>query len=240
MKTAVRSLLYIFVCAIVFSSCSAPSAPSEPMEFGLYAPILNAYAELERSDFEVYDEALIGSLNFASYRPKRDRTSIVYAFYDTNQDGSMELLIGARVKLSNSEYESIYGIYALQDSKPMPVFQEETSSAIYLCMYYENHPVIEFIWGRMDVAEDFFYVVDESGKLKALDKFYTNGCDRTDEENPRYSRAKEINGEQASITEDEYLVSVQKYGGLGYGLDQGEPSREIVLEWGPIKTIRPQ
>ena len=240
MKPAIRLLLCVFLCAAVLSGCVAPSAPSEPMELRLFMPILNAYVELERSDFEVYNEALIGSLNFASYKPKRDRTTIVYSFYDINQDGSMELLVGARVKQSNSEYESIYGIYAMRDSKPMPVFQEETSSAIYLCMDDKGRPVIEHSWGRMDVAENFFYTIDEHGRLKALDKLYTDGCDRTDEENLRYYRAKEDDGEQIDITEEEYAALIQKYGGLGYGLDHGEPFRKVDLEWKPINAKQPQ
>ena len=240
MKSAICILLCAALCAMVLSSCSTPSAPSESMECGLFVPILNAYAELERSDFEVYDEDLIGGLNFASYKSKRDRTTIVYAFYDLNQDNTKELLVGTRVKLSDSEYESVYGIFALHNGIPAPVFQEETGNSIYLCMDDKGHPVIECLWGRMDVAEDFFYTIDDKGNLKALEKLFTNGCDRTDEEKPVYDRAREMDGEQIDITEEEYCSLVWKYGGLGYGIGRGEPVREITLAWQPIHTIRPQ
>jgi hypothetical protein len=239
-STILALCLSVFVCT---SACTTPPAPPEPVEFGLYAPILNAYAELERSDFEVCDEGLIGdsSLIYIKERTVKwdmRKPTLIFALYDINQDGIKELLIGARTIINDTPYAYIYGIYALRNGKPVSVIQQESRYNLRLSSRDDGKPIIEYSYGRMDVAWDYFYAIDENSMLRALDKLYTDGCDRTDENNPIYLRKREIDGAQAVVTEVEYWALIRKYGAGGYGDISGAVPREIELSWVSIDTIQ--
>jgi hypothetical protein len=208
------------------------------MQMGAFVPILNAYSEMERSDYEIFDEALIGDTGFVyvgRVHIKNEETppSLLCALYDVNSDGQAELF----VKLDDSHFTP--EIYALQEGKPVLIAPEEDFGYFkyfHLLMDEEGHPVIEYARGRMDVAAEFFFAIDENSRLVALDKLYTNGRDRTTDEYILF-RTKEVDGAQVDIAEEEYLSLLRKYGSGGYGTYLPENSiREIALDWNPVAT----
>ena len=204
---------------------------------GPYDDILNAFVELELSGFRVVDEALIGDsqLTYDTY-PSGYTVSVVYAFYDINQDDEMELLIGEHVVQKDGEpYDNLLGIYAVQDGKYMSVIQEAYPTFLFLLVDDKGDLVIEHSRGRMDHANNFFYALDKNGKLKTLDMLYTNGRNMenySEEKGFTLFRAKDVNGKQVDITEQEYLALLQKYGSWGYSTYIKESEiRNFEIEW---------
>lgn len=120
----------------------------------------------------------------------------------------MELLIGAD--------ETISGIYVLQNGTPVSVIQVESRYNLNLLMDSDGECVIEHSYGRMGYAREFFYKIDEDGKLVTLDKLFTNGDDKKGNEFIGHFRAKDVLGEEVSITEEEYCSLIRKYGSTGY------------------------
>jgi len=211
---------------------------------GPYADILNAFVELELSGFRVVDDALIGDSQLIyDGNPPGYTKSIVYAFYDINQDGTTELLIGEHVVPEDFEpYDNLLGIYAVQDGKYVSVIQEEHSIYLFLLVDDKGNLVIEHSRGRMDHANNFFYALDKNGKLKTLDMLYTNGRNMENYsaetgEGFTLFRAKDVNGKQVDITEQEYLALLKKYGSWGYSTYIKESEiRNFEIEWKPIHT----
>lgn len=200
-----------------------------------FASILDAYAELERSGYTQFDEVLIGDSLLSgqgsrTYNFGRDaKPAIMYAFYDINADGLPELLIGAE--------ESIAGIYALRNGKPVSVIQVEMRRNLDLLIDSDGNIVIEDSKGKMDFATEFFYGLSETGELVTLDKLYTNGLDIRDGEPVGYFHAKDVDGEEVSISGEEYCSLIQKYGAQGYGtLEEMRESSAVRLIWTPILT----
>ncbi len=202
---------------------------------GLFAPIINAYAVLERSGYNSFDKDIIGdsvlteiggrSYNFG------EKPTLVYSFYDINSDGSPELLIGAD--------EAISGIYILQNESPVPVIQVESRHYLSLLMDSDGNSVIEDSWGHMGYATDFFYTIDEDGMLVILNKLFTNGDDKKDGEFIGHFRAKDVQGEEVSITEEEYCSLIRKYGSAGYEpLEDTGKARMINVIWKPVATYK--
>jgi len=231
---------------------SAPSAPIGPVqtappvltadldippECRPYAPVIDAYAVLEKSGYVYYYRDVIGDSLLAmsggsTYNFGWDsKPKLEYALYDINGDGSPELLIGTG--------GAIAGIYTLQNGVPVSVIQVEDRNNLDLSIDSGGACVIGDSSGHMDYATDFFYSLDKSGKLVTLDKLYTNGLnrDRSAGEPVAHLRARDVNGEEVSITEDEYCALIQKYGASGYcpSKDIGEP-RSVSLDWNPILT----
>jgi len=213
----------------------------EPYEAftGPFAEILNAYAELEWSDYKVIDDNILkdslftisngNSYNFG------DSPILAYAHYDINKDGSMELIVGA---MRNYSYEPrLSGIYIIQNGKPFSVIQVNDRSVLRLLAQEDGSVVIEHSNGGRDWGHDFFYGMNKDGNLKTLDKLYTNGLNTTNYneetgEGIYYNRAKEVNGEQVTISEDKYIELLRKYGAQGETTDIPESDiRNIELEW---------
>ncbi len=196
---------------------------------GLFAPIVDAYAALERSDYTSFDKDLIGDSMLAvdkgsTYNFGWDtKPTLMYAFYDINGDDSLELLIGA--------LEPISGIYVLQNGTPVPVIQVESRHNIDLLMDIYGKCVIEDSWGHMGYATEFFYTIDKDGKLVTLNKLYTNGDVKKDGELIGHNRAKDVLGKEVTITEEEYCSLLRKYGSTGY-----EPLEDIKYK-GKVGTI---
>jgi len=192
----------------------------------LYAPIINAYAELEKSGFATYDEDLIGdslltqsggsTYNFGWYSPPM----LTYAYYDINADGSPELLIGAG--------DFISGIYTLIDDKLVSVIQVVDRHSLALSSDDSGDCVISHSWDHMGDSESFFYRIDENGQLITLDKLYTD-IYYSGDDFVRF-RSREIDGERVKITEEEYSDIMRKY----YG---GE-TKYIQLDWNPILAYK--
>jgi hypothetical protein len=201
----------------------------------LFAPIINAYAVLERSGYTSFDKDLIGDSLLAvskgsTYNFGWDtQPTLMYAYYDINGDGSPELLIGAD--------KSISGIYVLQNGAPVPVIQVESRHDLRLLMDIDGNSVIEDSWGHMGYATDFFYTIDEDGKLVTLDKLFTNGDDKKGDEFIGHFRAKDVLGKEISITEEEYCSLIRKYGSTGYEpLEDTGKARMIDVTWKPVAT----
>ncbi|TJY42456.1 hypothetical protein E5161_10745 [Cohnella pontilimi] len=153
----------------------------------------------------------------------------MYAYYDINGDGSPELLIGAD--------KSISGIYVLQNGTPLSVIQVESRHVLRLLMDIDGNSVIEDSWGHMGYATDFFYTIDEEGKLVVLDKLFTNGDVKKGDEFIGHFRAKDVLGKEVSINEDEYCSLIRKYGSTGYEpLEDTGKERMIGVIWKPVAT----
>lgn len=267
MKTYYRILAFIVCICICVSSCASHpptfsttaedissttestsvtetttvATSKKPYEkfTGPYAEILNAYAEFEWNDYKVIDDNLLGDSLFANGYGNScnfgDSPMLAYAYYDVNKDGSMELIIGA-IPYSSAE-PCLSGIYIIKNGKPVSVIQVKDRFNLRLLLQEDGRIVIEHSNGSRDWGEDSFCELDNNGKLKTLEKLYTNGLNRTnyDEETGEglyYNRAKEVKGKQVTITEDEYVFILQKYGTWGYGTGIPESEiREIELEW---------
>lgn len=198
---------------------------------GPFTPIIDAYAALERSNYTSFDKDIIGdSLLIANggrlYNFGTNPT-LMYAFYDINSDGLLELLIGAD--------ETISGIYVLQNETPISVIQVESRHNLNLLMDSDGKSVIEHSWGRMGYAREFFYKIDKDGKLVTSNKLFTNGDDKKGNEFIGHFRAKDVLGKEVSITEDEYCSLIRKYGSTGYEpLEDTGKVRMIDVIWKPI------
>lgn len=199
----------------------------------LFAPIIGAYAALERSNYTSFDKDIIGDSLLAVSKGSTynfgTKPTLMYAFYDINGDGSPELLIGAD--------ESISGIYVLQNETPVSVIQVESRHNLSLLMDSDGNCDIEDSWGHMGYATDFFYTIDEDGKLVTLNKLYTNGDDKKGDEFIGHFRAKDVLGKEVSITEKEYCSLMRKYGSTGYEpLEDTGKARMIDVIWKPVAT----
>lgn len=203
------------------------NTPSE-----LFAPVINAYLELEQSYFNSYDEEILGDSLLAiddggTYNfEARGYPELKYAFYDMNSDGTVELIIGAD--------NSIAGIYALQDGKPVYVLQAEIKYSIHLYEGIDGNVVIDYAWGHMGDAMELYYEIDTKGNLASLDRLYTNGFEINDGVKSHF-REKEMDGEQVSITEEEYGALIRQYGSCGYETKEDDiEAREISLKWNKV------
>ena len=201
-----------------------------------FAAILNAYAKLELSGFTLFDENLIGHSIFSriGHVPTgslRNQNQIMYAFHDINNDGVPELFIGAYWV---SGYYAIFGIYAMQNGKPVSVLQiDDTRFCINVQTDIYGGYVIELAQGAWDVAIEIFYELDESGMLVERDILFTGGLDWTaGRDEPDWFRSRDIDGELVAITQDEYIEAIIKFGSAGYMVDV--ESRRVSLEWKPI------
>lgn len=199
----------------------------------LFTPIINAYTELEQSGYTSFDKELIGDCLLAvekgsTYNFGWDtKPTLMYAFYDINNDDSQELLIGAD--------EFISGVYAIQNGTPVSLIQVESRHYLSLLIDSDGNSVIEDSWGHMGYATENFYTIDGDGKLVTLNKLITNGDDIKDGELIGHFRAKDVLGEEVSITEEEYCSLIRNYGSAGYEPfeDIGEAKMVNVI-WKPI------
>ena len=204
-----------------------------------FAAILNAYAELELSGFTLYNEELIGHSLFVvlgeamwSPRVPNDDRQIMYSLHDINGNGLPELFIG-----TNSV---ITGIYTLRNAEPESVIQLENHRHILnLFNDIDGRYIIKHGHGHLDHAWEYFYTLDEDETLTVRDRLFTNGLDWSgnpdrynDGNEPAYFRSRLIDGEEVSITEEEYIALINKYGSWGYGLpDDTVEVRSVSLEW---------
>ncbi len=195
----------------------------------LFAPIIYAYRDYEQSEFTSFDENIIGDSllvqdNGISYNTGwNNNYDLYYSFYDINNDGTYELIIGAN--------KYITGIYSIQNGKPVSILQVEDRYTILLNVGIDNNIVISNSWGRMGYAAEFFYTINKFGSLMVLDTLFTLGDNKSGDEWSHF-RAKEVNGEMIDITEEEYCMLIRKYGNYGYEpLEEINPTPNIELEW---------
>jgi len=139
-----------------------------------FQAVLNAYAELERSEFAVLDEDLI-SLSYFVARNHYIGTNfgwddwsiprLMYAFHDMNGDGVPELFIGGA--WGNSQiHPSLIAVYTLQGGVPVPLIYE-WSNNIGLDLLADIHGdyIIHTFGGRMGIGWDTVYRFDEKGNF---------------------------------------------------------------------------
>lgn len=207
----------------------------------LFAPIIDAYAALERSGYTSFDKDIIGDSLLTNKYTYNFGTSptLMYTFYDINSDGSPELLIGAN--------ESISSIYVLQNGTPVSIIQVESRHNIDLLMDNNGKCVIGDSWGHMGYATDFFYTIDKDGKLITLDKLYTNGDDKKVDTGTGFKlishfRTKDVQGKHVNISEKEYCSLMQKYGSTGYepleDIKNTGKEGTIQVTWKPVATYK--
>jgi len=213
-----------------------------------FAEILNAYAELELSAFAIVDNELIGhSILAQGMNPFSfpEETRLVYALHDINGDGAPELFIG----YGRRDFNTITGIYTIQNSEPISIIQLDLRSSFFVLRIDVNDGyVIEYIWGRMGHAINAFYALNENGELITLDVLITSGLDWSGGEwvedewigdGPYHLRFRVVDGEEVSITEEEYSALIRKYGAHGYGTLYHDPEsvRIVSLEWMPVLSV---
>lgn len=208
-----------------------------------YKPIINAYIALEQSGYTSYDEnilskdvCLIPGGNGSYFIGFNEQPMLVYAFCNLGGDDTPELLIGADLGAANGATESnvfVTGIYGLRDDKPVSLIQVGDVSQLNFITDNNDNPVIEKISGtHIDYAEEDFYKIDKNETLETLDKLYTHGQinDYNKPDDISYSHTKDIDGKEVSITEQEYLALMQKYGSVGYLNNTGDfKANEIVI-----------
>ncbi|MCL2377393.1 MAG: hypothetical protein FWC76_08390 [Defluviitaleaceae bacterium] len=212
-----------------------------------YATILNAYAKFELSDFtllaeDLMERSIIAVVSYYSTRRADpigwDRPSILYVFHDLNGDGIPELFIGANGAIS--------GIYTLQDGQPVSLIQVGWHDGLALTTDVYDNYIIQHMWGRMSHGAETIYGLDENGHLFMRDRLITHGHWWRYSECGEYPyiygfyRARYIDGEEVSITEEEYVALLMKYGIWGYFpmLEMDEP-RFVDLAWEPILSVAP-
>ncbi len=209
----------------------------------LYKPIINAYITLEQSGYTSYDEkilskevCLIPSGNGSYFIGYDKQPVLMYAFCNLGGDNTPELLIGADLGTADGETESnifVTGIYGLRDNKPVSLIQVCGESQLNFFTDKNDNAVIEKISGtHNDYVEENFYKIDKNETLITLDKLYTYGkiIAYNKPEDISYSHAKDINGKEVSITEQEYLALIQKYSSVGYLNNTGDfKANEIVI-----------
>lgn len=233
MKSVVRVLFCLAICIIASSSCPAPPAQSEPVAF---AAVINAYAVLEQSGYEVFDDVLIGESEYIHFGKEllnkgHQPPPLEYAFFKMNQNDTMVLFVR-----SDNSAPDIY-VKLNGKSKYVLVPEDAPTRYFHLLTDEDEQPVFEFSRGRMDVSEHWFCVINEYGEFVILEKLFTDGFDKEnydEEAGPIYSRLKEVNDEQVAIEEEEYLALLRKYGSTGYGIEDAGTTREIELTWQPI------
>ncbi len=208
-----------------------------------YKPIINAYIELEQSGYTSYDEKILSKDvclipgGSGSYFIGYDKQPmLVYAFCNLGGDNTPELLIGADLGTADDAVGSnvfVTGIYGLRDDKPVSLIQVGGWSQLNFFRDKNDNPVIEKILGtHNDYAEEYFYKIDNNETLITLDKLYTHGKinDYNKPDGISYSYTKDINGKEVSITEQEYIALLQKYGSVGYLNNTGDfKAKEIVI-----------
>ena len=210
-----------------------------------FAPILNAYAQLELSSFAIADQYLIGHSIFAhGINPFGfpEESWLAYALHDINSDGMPELFIG----LGWREFYTLTGVYTLQAGEPVSVTQL-TSRRSYLQLQIDRYGgyVIEHSHGHMDWGTHAFFALDISGEFITLDILHTSGIHWGEGEwigldwvgdEPFYIRTRVVDGEDVRITEEEYIALIKKYGSRSYAIaiEENIVARNVNLEWWPI------
>lgn len=227
---------------VVVGASTAPTQAPTPIlhentshDIDLFAPIITAYAALERNGYTSFDKVLIGDSLLAVEKGStynfgwNTKPTLMYAYYDINGDGASELLIGVD--------KSISGIYALQNGKPVSIKQVESRHNLRLLKGIDGNSVIEDAWGHMGYASEFFYKIDKDGKLVTIDKLFTNGDDKKADKIIGHFRVKDILGKEVSITEEEYCSLIRKYGSTGYEpLEDVGKERVIDVTWKQVVT----
>jgi hypothetical protein len=92
----------------------------------------------------------------------------------------------------------------------------------------------------MGAAKEYFYTVDDNGTLETLDILYTNGDIFEDNVFIGHARAKDVQGMEVDITEEEYCATIRKYGSSGYEpLEDIGEERLAEIEWYSISDVEP-
>lgn len=210
-----------------------------------YKPVINAYTALEQSGYTSYDKKILnkdvclipggGGSYFIGY----DKQPVLVCFFcNLGGDDTPELLIGADLGTADGDINGsnvfVTGIYGLRNDKPVSLIQAGGDSQLSLFTDNNGNPIIQKILGiHIDYTAEYFYKIDKNETLITLDKLYTygkiNDCNKPDDIS--YSHMKDINGKKVSITEQEYLALMQKYGSVGYLDTTGDfKANEIVID----------
>ena len=219
----------------------------------LYMPVVNAYIALEQSGYTSYDESILGDdvcltpngggSYFIGYDTK---PILMYTFYDLNGNGAPELLIGAELGVAEDVDRSnvfVTGIYGLRDGKPVSLIQVGAWSQLNVFTDNSDNCIIKKTSGtHIDYVEEYFYKIDKEETLITLDKLYTYSKidDNNKPDDITYSHTKDVNGEEVSITEQEYLALMQKYGSVGYFDTTGDlkANEIVIISWEPLTEYR--
>lgn len=232
---SIIALIVLAVCCLNSNQPTGDVSARQTVDAGsdnyadLYQPVVNAYITLEQSGYTSYDESILGDdvcltpNGGGSYFIGYDtEPTLVYTFYDLNSDGIPELLIGAELGAADNPAGSnvfITGIYGLRDCKTVSLLQAGTWSQLNVFTDNSGDCIIKETSGtHIDYIAEFFYKIDKNETLVALDKLYTYGKinDYNNTDDITCSHSKDVNGKELSITEQEYLVLMQKYGSVGY------------------------
>ena len=219
----------------------------------LYYPVVNAYFALEHSSYTTNDKNILGDNicltpnDGGSYFIGYDTKPILmYTFYDLNGNGNPELLIGAELGVKDDTARSsvfITGIYGLRNGRPVSLLQVGTWDQLSFSIDVSGNCIIKMTSGiHIDYVVENFYKVDETETLITLDKLYTYGKinDLNKPDDITYNHMKDVKGEEASISEQEYLELMQGYGAVGHfnTTDDSTANEMIINSWNPIAEYR--
>lgn len=230
-----------------------------------YASILNAYAKLEESGYAFFDEETIGYSFLTIKKGRKDyfgrkKPTILYSFYDINDDGSPELLIGAKNKNNINE---IMGIYTLKNGKAISVIQKNDDyfdkydiDNYYFDDYYlsllkdnsDNCVIHQYNHDEEYQTFDVFHTIDKNAELLTLDELvYEKEWDHGAYAITLYKIDEECKEDMESVyyTEDgkdflgdeEFCGLMLQYGAYDLSENKFEPQR-INLTWKPILAKR--
>lgn len=215
----------------------------------LFSDVINGYKKLEQSGFESFDKDILGDSIFerddyhngGNYFIGYDtKPNLVYAFYDLNDDGTLELLIGADISSDEEKNIFVTGIYGLQNGKPVSLIQVGTWSHFRFLSDMNNECVIEHILGtHLEYATQIFYKIDKSGRLVTLDEIILSG-NSDDFSTFTYDYIKNVNGKEVNISEQEYLELVQNHGSqkLFETENESDLSTNVIImnTWKPLSS----
>lgn len=227
----------------------------------VYRSVINAYIVLEQSEYTLFDGSILGDdvclapgnygSYFIGYDPLSNKVTspLAYAFYDLNGDGILELLIGADNGGDNGVIDGtnvfVTGIYGLQNGRPVSLIQVGAWSYFTFSINSDGNCFIKKTIGtHVDSFMEFFYKIDKDGTLITLDKLHIffdynfYGYDNVD--NIPYSYTRDVNGDEVSITEQEYLALMQKYGSVGYLDTAGdlEANNIVINSWKSLTAYK--
>ena len=171
----------------------------------LYGEILNMHQNTIKNKwgYSEYVESGLGP-KYALWLNKDLPKKIGYAYYDINNDGIDELLIGeiAKGKLKGN----IFNVYTMVDRKPVRILSASVNSKYFVC---SNRCLCrETATASKDKFFDVFFLKKNSSKITILYKYmYSADSDK----NNHWQKGHTAQGEWKNISKENYNKEINGY-----------------------------